>query len=252
MAVPVLCGRSWRQWRGTSAASPAGGGGCRRGSRSRRSGRGRILPDHGRGYLCHGPARFVPRRAGHRCGCAVRAPGVPLPGGRIRHPDRSIIVVTSVGPLLSVSPFGRSRLPPCRWFALLADSGRACVLSRRAAFPGGTVGAGPAGRSRPGPGPRRGDRLRRPPGPLGSGWCRSPRWGVSEPAAVSGWEVRGDERVELGLQQPGIRADQLGEHRVQVSGRADGVVGCFTGECGVIVHVAHLPGSRFPGIRFRR
>jgi len=174
----------WRQCGGASAASPAGGG-VATGLALTPVRQGRILPDHGREYSCHGPARFGPRRAGHRCGCAVRAPGCLCRAagsgtGSIDHRGDERRAVA-----LSVSPFGRSRSPPCRSFS----PGRfwSCVLSRRSAFPGGTVGADPAGRSRPGPGPRRADRLRRPPGPVGSGWCRSPRW-VSEPAAVSGWE----------------------------------------------------------------
>jgi hypothetical protein len=65
--------------------------------------------------------RFVPRRAGHRLLVRRAGAGVRLPGGKIRHPGRSIIVVTSVGPSLSVSPFGRSPSPPlpsgllCHW-----------------------------------------------------------------------------------------------------------------------------------------
>jgi hypothetical protein len=51
-------------------------GGCRRGSRFGRSGgRATPCPDRGRGGRVTAQRGFVPRRAGHRCWCAVRAPG---------------------------------------------------------------------------------------------------------------------------------------------------------------------------------
>jgi len=83
--------------------------------------------------------------------------------------------------------------------------------------------------------------------------------------AVAGWVICADERLELGPQQLGVRADQLGEHRWGVDGqcldgqRIDGcgvkVLRCRLGERGKISHVVHLPVSRSGEIRssgFRR
>jgi hypothetical protein len=81
-------------------------------------------------------------------------------------------------------------------------------MRRRAAFPGPIAQSG-ADLGLLGPGDSGGGTRGCPwPGPVGQQVSSAPGW-ASMALPGSAREVRGDDRVELGPQQPGIAADQL-------------------------------------------
>ena len=242
MALPGLSGRSRRQAGARRRRAPPTEE-CRRGSRSRRSGRGhparprerkfRSWPSEVRAATSRSPV--LVRRAGA---------GVRLPGGRIRAPgsidhrgdERRAVALGE--PVRSIPITSLSLV--CSVTGLLSWAmRRGCVDAVEAGRVPGRHGRCRSRHrmpTRPGPGPRRGDRLRRRPRPVDPGWSRSPRRVAGAPP-VSRGEVRGDERVELGPQQPDVRADQLGEHRR----------GCRRARC----RRARRQGGRVPAGRVR-
>jgi hypothetical protein len=82
--------------------------------------------------------------------------------------------------------------------------------------------------------------------PVGDRWPGLPR-GESAPLPTADREVGGDDRVELGVQEPGVRADEVGECLRGAAGRRFAVPeGCTLG-CGVVGHGRCPPGRSGAG-----